>query len=206
VGLAILILSAAYVLGTFPTAALVARRMGHDPTREGSGNPGASNVYRVAGARAGLLVFLGDMAKGMVAAGVGLAAGGRGLALAAGAAAMLGHVFPVTRSFRGGRGVATGGGMALVLFPVVTVVLVALWFGVVRLTGKASLASLLVTAGLPLGLVASGRPVGELVVVLVLAAVVLARHAGNLRRLLRGQERSLQAGGPSGPRREGPGS
>lgn len=197
VGLAILIVAGAYALGTFPTAALVARRMGHDPTREGSGNPGASNVYRVAGARAGVLVFVGDVAKGMVAAGVGLAGGGRALALAAGAAAMLGHIFPVTRHFRGGRGVATGGGMALVLFPVVSIVLVGMWWIVARGVGKASVASLLVTVGLPLGVLVSGRPVGELLVVLALAALVLARHADNLRRLFRGEERSLQGGGGS---------
>jgi glycerol-3-phosphate acyltransferase PlsY len=196
VGLAILVVTGAYALGTFPTASLIARRMGHDPTREGSGNPGASNVFRVAGVRAGVLVFVGDMAKGALAAGVGLLlADGRALALAAGAAAVIGHVFPVTRRLRGGRGVATAGGMALVLFPVVTLVLVAVWLSVVRWTGRASLASLAVTAGLPLGMTATGRPARELAVVLGLAVLVVARHAGNLKRLARGEERPLRADG-----------
>src|SRR5207249_3926010 len=107
----------AYFLGTFPAAQVVSQRAGRDPTREGSRNPGASNVYRLAGRRAGLAVFAGDLAKGLVAAGVGLAVGGRPLGMLCGAAAVLGHVFPVTRGFRGGRGVATAGGLALVLFP-----------------------------------------------------------------------------------------
>src|SRR2546421_3853856 len=65
-----------YLLGTFPTALIVARLAGYDPTTEGSRNPGASNVYRLAGARAGLAVFLGDAAKGAAAAAIGRAAGG----------------------------------------------------------------------------------------------------------------------------------
>src|SRR5689334_17894800 len=97
----------AYLAGMFPTARLVGGRTGHDPTHEGSGNPGASNVYRLAGRRAGAMVFLGDFAKGALAAGVGLAVGGRALGLACGAAAVAGHIAPVTRRFRGGKGVAT---------------------------------------------------------------------------------------------------
>src|SRR3954471_22016442 len=91
------LLALSYLLGTFPTALIVARLTGHDPTTEGSGNPGASNVYRLAGARAGLAVFLGDAAQGAVAAGVGRAVGGPPLALACGLAAVVGHVFPVFR-------------------------------------------------------------------------------------------------------------
>ena len=83
-----------YLLGTIPTAERVGRRVGHDPTLEGSGNPGASNVFRTAGARAGAMVFAGDVVKGMVATGIGLAAGDRMLALACGAAAVVGHVAP----------------------------------------------------------------------------------------------------------------
>src|SRR5881227_4428176 len=94
------LLALSYLLGTFPTALIVARLAGHDPTKEGSGNPGASNVYRLAGARAGLAVLRGDAAKGAAATGVGRAVGGPPLALACGIADVVGHVFPVFRGFR----------------------------------------------------------------------------------------------------------
>src|SRR5690349_18914145 len=97
----------AYAAGTFPTAQLVGRRLGRDPTREGSGNPGATNVYRTAGRRAGLMVALGDVAKGAVPTAVGYLVDGRPLATVAWAAAVAGHVAPVTRRLRGGKGVAT---------------------------------------------------------------------------------------------------
>src|SRR4051794_41765478 len=97
-------------MGTFPSAILVARRRGVDPTATGSGNPGASNVYRTAGKRAGLIVALADLAKGAIPAGVGWAAAGRPVGFACWIAAVLGHVFPATRRFRGGKGVATASG------------------------------------------------------------------------------------------------
>src|SRR5690606_21125041 len=81
----------AYLLGTFPTAILVGRRRGRDVTTEGSGNPGASNTLRTMGRRAAAAVLLGDLGKGAVAAGVGLLAG-RGIGVACGLAAVLGHV------------------------------------------------------------------------------------------------------------------
>src|SRR4051794_404859 len=114
-GPAVVLVALAYFAGTFPTAALATRRTGHDPAQEGSGNPGASNVYRLAGRRAGAIVFGGDLLKGALAALAGLAAGGRALGLACGIAAVIGHIFPVTRRFRGGKGVATAAGMAVVL-------------------------------------------------------------------------------------------
>src|SRR4051812_14518120 len=100
----------AYLLGCFPTAGIVGRRAGFDADSAGSGNPGASNSFRLGGVRAGVLVLVGDGAKGTVAAAAGLLVGGRALALAAGAAAVIGHVAPVTRRFRGGKGVATAAG------------------------------------------------------------------------------------------------
>lgn len=185
-----------YLLGTFPTALLVARLTGHDPTKEGSGNPGASNVYRLAGALAGLAVFLGDAAKGAAATGIGRAAGGPPLALACGLAAVLGHVFPLFRGFRGGRGVATAAGTVAVLEPLVAVPFVAIWLLVARLTGKASVASLVVIGATPVVVVALDRPGWEKLGMGALAAVVVGRHAGNLVRLARGEEPELERTDP----------
>ena len=100
----------AWLLGTFPSATLVAKAKGHDILTEGSGNPGASNVGRLLGWRYGLLVLVMDFAKGALAAGVGLAIDGRPGAFVLGAAAIVGHTFPLYR--KGGKGVAAGGGDA----------------------------------------------------------------------------------------------
>ncbi len=189
-----LLVIAAYALGTFPTALLVARSAGHDPTAEGSGNPGASNVYRVAGPGAGVLVFAGDFAKGVAATGAGLAIDGRALGMVCGLAAVVGHIFPVTRRLRGGRGVATAAGMATVLYPLTSAALAVLWFVSVRLTRKASLGSLSVAVAMPIAVALIGRPLWEVAAVAGLAVLVLARHAPNLRRLFRGEEASLRAG------------
>jgi glycerol-3-phosphate acyltransferase PlsY len=180
-----------YLLGTVPTAQLVGRRIGRDPTREGSGNPGASNVYRTAGARAGAMVFAGDALKGVAATGIGWLAGDRTLALVCGAAAVVGHVAPIGRRFRGGKGVATACGMVVVLFPLVAAAAAVVWTAVAKLTGKASLASLVLAVLLPVGVAATGGPVEEIVGVALVAGIVVLRHAGNIERLVRGDERSL---------------
>ena len=182
-----------YLLGTMPTALLVGRRIGRDPTREGSGNPGASNVYRTAGAKAGAYVFAGDVVKGMLATAIGWAAGDRVLGLVCGAAAVVGHVAPVTRRFRGGKGVATACGMVIVLFPLLALGAAVVWVAVVKVGRTASLASLAVAVLLPLSVVATGRPRAEVVGVVAVAALVVVRHAGNIARLARGEERSLHA-------------
>ncbi len=181
----------AYGLGTFPTAILVGRRKGRDPTQEGSGNPGASNAFRTMGRRAGAIVLLGDLCKGVLAAGLGLATGNRAVAVACGVAAVVGHVAPVNRRFRGGKGVATAAGMTLVLLPVAAVALAGLWAAAAKLSGTASVASLVVAAGLPVGALASGRPPGEVAAFAVCAVLVVLRHRGNIDRLRRGDERAL---------------
>jgi glycerol-3-phosphate acyltransferase PlsY len=183
----------AYLLGTFPTAILVGRREGRDPTREGSGNPGASNTFRTMGRRAGALVLAGDLAKGALGAAGGLATGHRGVGVACGLAAVLGHVLPATRRFRGGKGVATGAGMAAVLLPVVALGLAVVWAVAVRVVGAASAGSVAVAVGLPAGAVAAGRPAAEVAAFAACGALVVARHRGNLGRLRRGEERSLAA-------------
>jgi glycerol-3-phosphate acyltransferase PlsY len=189
---AVVVTLGAYAVGMFPTAALVARAHGRDVTREGSGNPGASNVYRLAGKRAGLEVFAGDFLKGVVATAAGLALGGRHLALATGAAAVVGHCFPVTRRFRGGKGVATAAGFVAVIEPLLALVAVALWGLVARTTHKASLASIAVVVVIPVGIVVRRGPSWESLVVIAVALLIVARHAGNLARLIRGEERSLR--------------
>ncbi|HZJ25432.1 MAG TPA: glycerol-3-phosphate 1-O-acyltransferase PlsY [Acidimicrobiia bacterium] len=184
----------AYLLGTFPSAILVARAGGHDVLAEGSRNPGASNVTRLLGWKAGILVLVADVAKGTIAAGIGLAAAGPVGALALGLAAVAGHVFPMTRRFKGGKGVATASGALVVLFPWIVAGLAIVWFLVARVLHRASIASLLCTVAFPILAWLTGHGRTEVVVVAVLAIVIVARHGANLRRLARGDEPTLPPG------------
>jgi acyl phosphate:glycerol-3-phosphate acyltransferase len=181
----------AWLLGTFPSALLVARAHGRDVMHEGSGNPGASNVTRLLGWRAGALVLLLDFSKGALAAGAGMVIGGRAGACALGVAAVVGHTFPIYR--KGGKGVATAGGALVVLYPLIVIGLVVVWFVVARLLHRASLASLLLTLLFPAAVAALGYDRWEVIVVSALALLVIVRHLGNIRRLLRRQEIGLDA-------------
>jgi len=187
----------AWLLGTFPSATLVAKAKGHDILTEGSGNPGASNVGRLLGWRYGLLVLVMDFAKGALAAGVGLAIDGRPGAFVLGAAAIVGHTFPLYR--KGGKGVAAGAGMLVVLYPLIVVGLGVVWIIVARVLKKASLASLLVTVLFPVTVWLAGYDLWEVAVLAALAVLVVLRHAANIRRLVRREEIDLQSGGSVAP-------
>lgn len=182
----------AWLLGTFPSAVVVARARGVDVLAGGSGNPGASNVARLLGWRYGAVVLALDFGKGVLASGVGLAVGGRPGAYALGAAAVLGHTLPLYR--KGGKGVATAAGMLAVLFPWIALGATVVWFFVAQVLKKASIASLLVTILFPVAAALTGHAAWEVAVLAALAALVVARHAPNIRRLLRREEIDLRSG------------
>ncbi len=170
---------------------IIAGASGIDIREVGSGNPGASNVTRVLGWRRGVWVFIIDMAKGALAAGLGLVAADRHAGYALGAAAVVGHVFPVWQRFRGGKGVATGGGAFAVMSPVVFVLLTAVWLIVSRLTKKASVASIVIVALLPVGVGIAERDAWEVFATIGICILVMARHLGNIRRLVDRREHGL---------------
>jgi glycerol-3-phosphate acyltransferase PlsY len=198
-GVAVACVAGAYLLGTFPSAWLATRRRGVDPTAAGSGNPGAANVYRTAGRRAGVLTLAGDVIKGAVAAALGWALGGHGLGVACGVAAVVGHAAPLTpgpghtglRVLRGGKGVATVAGMALVLFPVPALVSAAAFGAVTAISRTVSLGSIAAVAVLPAAAGALGAPGREVAALVGCAVIVIARHRGNIGRLWRGEEPHL---------------
>ncbi len=178
----------AYAIGTFPTALMVGRRLGFDPTTSGSGNPGASNTTRVGGAKAGLVVLLGDAGKGVAAAGIGYAVDGRTLAWFAGAAAIAGHMWPVTRRLRGGKGVATVAGVGLVCAPLGFVILAVVFAIIVKLGGKAAIGSIVVAALIPVGVALLGQRGIEVAISALIGVAIIARHRSNIRRMLDGTE------------------
>jgi glycerol-3-phosphate acyltransferase PlsY len=181
----------AYLLGTFPSAILVARANGVDIHTVGSGNPGASNVTRALGWRKGVWVYALDALKGAIATLIPLLLDGRPLAYWCGAAAIVGHMVPVFRRFRGGKGVATGSGVLVVLFPLLALVCVPVWWLVGKLTGKAAVASIVAVAIVPVGLVVTDAEGWEYVAVALLCALILLKHGDNVIRMLRREEHTL---------------
>jgi len=182
----VLIFVVAYGFGTFPSAAIVAGKKNLDITKVGSGNPGASNVIRNLGWKVGLAVFLMDMAKAALA--VGLAWGVTGdrhdpLSYLSLFAAILGHSYPITRKFKGGKGVACGGGGMFVLFPLTSLILFTSWFVLTKTTHKASVASLTISVALPFGIFYEGAEALEIGATLALVAFIIVKHLPNLRRL-----------------------
>jgi len=187
-----LLLIPAYALGTFPSAVMIARSKGVDITKVGSGNPGASNISRTFGKPWGVLVFVLDGLKGAIPGAVGLLIDDRRVAWAMVTAAVLGHMFPVTRRFRGGKGVATMSGAAFVLQPVASAILCVLWYVSLKASQKASVASIVVMVGLPAGVAIKGAPGWEVATVIGINALVMVRHSDNIKRLLDGEELSAQ--------------
>ena len=181
-----------YFLGTFPSALIVAKRGGVDVTAAGSGNPGTSNVVRLLGWRYGLVVFLADVLKGSASVAIAWfvmntqpdALRVSYLAYVCGYAAVIGHTFPITRKFVGGKGVATGGGVMYVLYPVMSLILCTSWFVLRKTTGKSSVASLVITIAVPV-YVAIWRNdnMWELAAALGLVGLIIIRHLPNIRRL-----------------------
>lgn len=167
--------------------------MGIDIYERGSGNPGTSNVFRTMGKGPAALVMLGDALKGLGAAAIGSAIGGETVGFACGFAAVVGHVFPVWHGFKGGRGVATAIGAAVWLEPILGLVLAVGWGATVAITKTASIASL-VAMVLYVPMFALGGQRGiRLVLAGATAVLVIARHSGNIQRLVAGGERRVDS-------------
>jgi glycerol-3-phosphate acyltransferase PlsY len=190
---------AAYLVGSIPFGYVLPRLLrGDDIRRHGSGNVGATNVWRVYGRSLGLPVAVLDVLKGLVPAAIGLWLGGDWVGVLAGAAAMLGHARPVYLGFsKGGKMVATAGGVALALAPLAALGCAAIWLVVFALSRYASLASMLAAAALPLLCLALGSSWPVVGFTALAALGVLALHRQNVRRLLSGTEPRFARGAPS---------
>lgn len=175
-----------YLLGTLPSAIIVARAKGVDITTFGSGNPGASNVARAIGWRYGSIVFVLDAAKGAIPALLLL--GHRPSAYICGAVAIVGHIFPATRGFKGGKGIATGAGVLLVLHPLIMIISAVSWIAIMKLSKKASVASIVVVPLVVVLLIVTGKPAWEIFAFIGIGLLIEVRHLSNIKRLLSGSE------------------
>ena len=180
----------AYLAGSLASAILVCRAMGlPDPRGEGSGNPGATNVLRIAGKGPAALTLAGDVLKGVapVLLAAGLSRSSTVVALAA-LAAFLGHLYPLYFRFRGGKGMATAlGAIAALAWPVAGV-MCAIWLAVAAATRYSSLASMTAAVGAPVAALWLAPHPANPAVLCVIAALLLWRHRANIQRLVRGTE------------------
>jgi acyl phosphate:glycerol-3-phosphate acyltransferase len=183
-----------YLLGSLPFGywlPLIFR--GEDIRASGSGNVGATNVFRVYGRRLGTAVVLLDIGKGFAAALLGLWAGGALVGVLAGAAAMLGHARPVFLRFeKGGKMVATAGGAAFALAPLAALCCVAVWVIAFLLTRYASVASIVTALALVLFVWLFGSPWPVVAFAVAGASAIVLLHRHNLRRLFAGTEHRFE--------------
>lgn len=196
----------AYLLGAIPFALVITRMVGIDDLRKhGSGNLGATNVWRVAGGKTAAAVFALDIGKGVAAIGIAQLTGqtliDRDLFLViCAAAAVLGHIFPVYIGFKGGKGVNTALGVMIMLLPIETLIAVAVFLIVVTISRMISLGS--ITAAVVLMAVtfverfAMNTPMATtyLVLTVFVALAVLVAHRSNIKRIIAGTENRLSFG------------
>jgi glycerol-3-phosphate acyltransferase PlsY len=180
-----------YLLGSVPTGFLLAKFFSKvDPRKTGSGNIGATNIFRTAGKGLGILTLAGDVLKGMIPIGIAIQFNISDLWLAAvGLSTFLGHIFPIFLGFRGGKGVATALGVYLVISPVAVLIEFLLFAGLVWRWRYISLGSICCATTIPI-LIAFFRSDSQAYFILsvIIAALILYRHQENIVKLLQGTE------------------
>lgn len=192
----IVVLASIYLIAAIPTGIVLAKVMGYEDVRgKGSGNIGATNVYRVAGKLPGILTLAGDILKGflpLLACKTWLAPTSTQLGIAC-AMAIVGHCYPVYLKFRGGKGIATALGIFLVISPI-AVFGAAIVFGItVATTRFVSLASVLAAMSAPLLVLMLNEPQPIFLATLFIATLIIWRHRSNIKRLLDGAEDRFKA-------------
>ena len=189
----IILLIAAYILGSIPFGLLIAKLKGIDIRQHGSGNIGATNVYRTLGPAYGIVVFALDMLKGTLP--VILASHftqNYWLIIAAGGAAAVGHMLPIFLKFKGGKGAATGLGVLLGIAPDIFLLAVILAFLVIYLTKYVSIGSISTAVLVTTSLYLLNRPLPYTIVAGGITVLLIIRHIPNIKRLLNGTENKIR--------------
>jgi glycerol-3-phosphate acyltransferase PlsY len=179
-----------YLLGSVPFAVIVSKAFGlADPRSFGSGNPGATNVLRSGNKLAALLTLLGDAGKGLLAMFIAAKLGAGDTALEmAGLAAFLGHLFPFTLRFKGGKGVATAFGVLLGISGALGAAVAAVWLAVAALTRYSSLAALIAAASAPFIAMGLNERLDAVLIISAMSLLLIQRHRPNIQKLLAGTE------------------
>lgn len=187
-----------YLAGGIPTGYLVVKRLkGFDIRTRGSGNPGTANVYRTAGPLAGAITLVVDALKGFAPVYLSLYLQPRRpeLAIACGAAAIIGHNWTPLLGFKGGKGVATSAGVFLALLGWPMAATVAVFAAAVTISGHISVGSMSAAVALPIAALLMGAQTAYCIAAGVAGALILYKHVPNIKRLL--ENRELGIHGPS---------
>jgi glycerol-3-phosphate acyltransferase PlsY len=186
----LLFIVSAYLLGSFSSAITLSKIMGFpDPRSEGSNNPGATNVLRIAGKKAAALTLFGDLLKGFVPVLLASLVLQQPLVIAlVGLSAFLGHCFPIYYQLQGGKGVATAIGFILAFDWLIGLIVVAIWVLVAKVFKLSSLAALIAFIILPAVYLWLRLNVGVTVLLTLMTLILIWRHKENIKRLLHGKE------------------
>lgn len=187
----IVLVIGSYLVGSIPFGYLLGRLKGVDLRQHGSGNIGTTNAFRILGKQLGTTVLFLDAAKGFFPAMIG-AQHSPAWGVAAGLAAVVGHNWSVFLGFRGGRGAATGMGVALALITKVIIIALVIWLLVVSITGYISLGSILASLSVPVIALIFNVPFVYYIFVLPAVIMIVVKHLPNIRRLLNGTENRMR--------------
>lgn len=188
----LILLLGSYLLGSIPFGVIVARSKGVDIMAVGSGNIGATNVYRAVGPKAAWLVFALDLLKGLIPAlAVGAIVVGRDWGMYAGIAAVAGHVFSPFLRFKGGKGIATTLGVLIGVVPIIAGVSLGVFIVIVALTRYVSLGAIVAAIVAASACFIQHEPIQISVAFALLAVVILIKHIPNMKRLASGTERKF---------------
>jgi glycerol-3-phosphate acyltransferase PlsY len=185
----VLVIAFSFIVGAIPFGVLFTKSQGIDLKKVGSGNIGATNVLRVAGKKVALMTLMGDILKGTAAVALARAVGGgtpvEGMA---GLAAVLGHDFSPFMRFRGGKGVATSLGVVLIYTPIAGILTVILWLLTVITMRYSSIGAIVSFLLMPVWILLLDYPPETLYIAVIISVLLVAKHSGNIKRLLKGTE------------------
>jgi glycerol-3-phosphate acyltransferase PlsY len=178
-----------YLIGSIPFSFIIGKMLNNiDIRKHGSGNAGATNAFRVLGLKGGVLSFIGDFGKGVFAVLIGKYFLGLDGGLLTGLFAVIGHCYPITLKFKGGKGVATTAGIIIAVNPIIGIILMVFQLSIVYFTRYVSLASVLAAAFFPMISYLFKMEKNFIILSIFLAIFIIYRHKSNIKRLLKGTE------------------
>lgn len=192
----IIVVLCSYVIGSIPSGLILGKTLWNVDLREhGSKNIGATNAWRTLGKLPGFIVFVADLLKGMIGVYLGMLLVGTSTAMIIGGImAIVGHSLSLFLKFKGGKGVATGLGVIIMLMPTVSAIVFIIWFVIVILSKYVSLASIIAAICVPVFAFILGMPLEFVAFGVVAALFVIYRHKSNIGRLMNGTENKIKAG------------
>ena len=192
----IIVILCSYIIGSIPSGLILGKTFWNVDLREyGSKNIGATNAWRTLGKLPGFIVFVADLLKGMIGVYLGMLLVGTSTAMIIGGiVAIIGHSLSLFLKFKGGKGVATGLGVIIMLMPTVSAIVFIIWLVIVMISKSVSLASIIAAICAPIFAFILGMPFEFVAFGVVAAVFVIYRHKSNIGRLMNGTENKIKAG------------